>query len=254
MTLVLTYHAVEDGPAPLCIPPPLFAEHAAVIAAAGVPVLTVSELAAALSAGEISPRAVAITFDDGCASVVEHAAPALAQHGLRATVFCVAGHLGGANDWRTQASWAPSLRLADAGALAGLAQAGWEIGSHGTEHEPLANADPNLAEREVAASRAMLEAAVGAPVRSFAWPYAASPSRAARAAIADTYEAACGGGTAVVRAGSDPLALPRVDAHYLRRPALLRWALARSPDAYLALRRAAGRIRRGVRSDYAEVA
>src|SRR5262249_23321631 len=104
VTLVLTYHAVEEGTAPLCISPRLFAEHAAVIAAAGVPVLTVSELASALSAGELPPRAVAITFDDGCASVAEHAAPALAEHGLRATVFCVAGHLGGTNEWRTQAS------------------------------------------------------------------------------------------------------------------------------------------------------
>jgi peptidoglycan/xylan/chitin deacetylase (PgdA/CDA1 family) len=252
MTLILTYHAVEDGPAPLCIDPAVFAEHVRTIAAAGCVAVTVSELAAALRAGDVPDRAVAITFDDGCASVAEHAAPVLREHGTRATIFCVAGHVGGANDWASQAPWAPRLRLADADALVSLAAEGWEIGSHGVEHSPLDDAGEEVARREVAESHKLLEEMLATTVSSFASPYGARPSAAAAALIAETYEAACAGGPAAVTRGADPFALPRVDAHYVRSPERLRRALTGSPGAYLALRGLASRLRRGMRKDYAE--
>jgi peptidoglycan/xylan/chitin deacetylase (PgdA/CDA1 family) len=252
MTLILTYHAVEEGPPPLCIDPRLFAEHVRTIASAGAATMTVSELAAAVRAGDVPERAVAITFDDGCASVVEHAAPVLCAHGIPATVFCVAGRLGRENDWPSQPSRAPRLRLASADALALLAAAGWEMGSHGVEHSPLDGADNAVARREVVESRQLLEAALTTAVSSFAWPYGARPSPTAAGLIAETYDAACGGGPALVGRRADPLALPRVDAHYLRNPALLRRALTGSPGPYLALRGMASRLRRGLRKDYTE--
>jgi len=250
VTLILTYHAVQPGPAPLCIESALFAEHVTTIADAGVPVLTISELVAALRADALPERAVAITFDDGYASVAEHAAPVLAAHGLRATVFCVAGHVGGVSDWPTQAAWAPRLRLAAAAELVTLVGLGWEIGSHGVEHAPLGRADEQRARCEVVESQATLEHATGARVKSFAWPYGARPSEAAAAVIAATYDAACASGPAVVCRRSDPHALPRVDSHYLRSTDRLRRALEREPTGYLALRRAAGRTRRWFRRDF----
>src|SRR5204862_10841 len=75
---------------------------------------------------------VAITFDDGFASVARTAWPLLAERGLTATVFCVAGYLGGANDWPTQATGAPRLPLADAASLTALAAEGVELGAHGS--------------------------------------------------------------------------------------------------------------------------
>jgi peptidoglycan/xylan/chitin deacetylase (PgdA/CDA1 family) len=250
VSLILTYHAVEDGPEPLCLTPAHFAEHVKVIVASGLEVVTVSALARALRAGEPT-QSVAITFDDGYASVAEHAAPALAEHGLLATVFCVSGHLGGTNDWPTQAAWAPRLAVASADALDELAAAGWEIGSHGVEHAPLDRADPATAYREVVDSRLALEQETSAIVPSFAWPYGARPPAATAALIAETYEAACGGGPQLVGNGSDPFALPRVDAHYLRDPRRLSRALSGAASGYLALRRVAARARRRVRKDYA---
>jgi peptidoglycan/xylan/chitin deacetylase (PgdA/CDA1 family) len=83
--LILTYHAVERGPAPLCVDPGLFREHLDVLAGAGAAVLTVSQVAEAVRGGALPERAVAITFDDGFAGVAEHAAEALAERGMRAT-------------------------------------------------------------------------------------------------------------------------------------------------------------------------
>ena len=110
--VVLTYHAVEDGPAPLCIDPELFRAQLDCLLEVGAEALTISGLAACLRDGTLPARAVALTFDDGCASVARTAAPLLAERGLTATVFCVAGHLGGQNDWPTQPNGMPSLALA----------------------------------------------------------------------------------------------------------------------------------------------
>jgi peptidoglycan/xylan/chitin deacetylase (PgdA/CDA1 family) len=250
LTLVLTYHAVERGPEPLCIAPEVFSQHMAAIARSGVAVLTVRELAAALRRQEPPRNAIAITFDDGFASVAEEAAPVMREHGLRGTVFCVAGHIGGTNDWASQAPWAPRLRLAAADALAQLADEGWELGSHGVEHAPLSGADADLARSEVVDSRRRLEEALGVEVSTYAWPYGAKPSRATDRLIADTYDAACAAGPAAVRSSSDPYALPRVDVYYLRRPERLRRALESEPSFELSLRRAAAGLRRRFRPDY----
>jgi len=248
---VLTYHAVEDGPPPLCVPPERFAEQLDLVAAAGVAALTVSQLAAAVRDGALPERAVALTFDDGAASVARIAAPLLLERGLVATVFCVAGHLGGRNDWPSQAVWAPRLELAGAEELRELVRAGFEIGSHGTEHAPLANGVPDSVVRsELVGSRRALSEAVGFDVRSFAYPYNVRPGEADRLLAAAGYTAACIGGLELVRPGTDPLALPRIDAHYLGRARVFQSLLRGTLPTYLVARRAGARARRLLRKDY----
>jgi peptidoglycan/xylan/chitin deacetylase (PgdA/CDA1 family) len=248
--VILTYHAIEDGPKPLCIEQALFSEHAAAIAASGATCLTVRELGAALRDGALPERAVAVTFDDGCESVVTNAAPVLAEHGLRATVFAVAGRLGGTNAWPGQRSSPPSLRLASGEQLAALAADGFEIGSHGYSHVALSDVSSSDAALEVEESKAVLEAAAGTEVTSFAWPYGAEPDAEAARLIRAGYLAACTTAMARVGVASDVLALPRVDAYYLRRPDLLRRVLDGARDEYLRLRAVAARARRLFRKDY----
>jgi peptidoglycan/xylan/chitin deacetylase (PgdA/CDA1 family) len=247
--LVLTYHAVEAGPAPLCIDPKLFETHLDVIAASGVRTITLDALATELADGGSREPALAITFDDGFASTAEVAAPLLASHGLPATVFCVAGYVGGVNDWPSQPRSCPRLRLASAQALSEWHASGVALGCHGTKHEPLTRVDEAALRREILDSREMLEQAVGAPVGWFAYPYGMAP-KAARALVERTYPGACAGGNRAVRDGASRFMLPRVDAHYLRRPALLGRALE-DGDLYLLMRRLGARLRRTVRRDFA---
>jgi peptidoglycan/xylan/chitin deacetylase (PgdA/CDA1 family) len=249
--LVLTYHAIARGPAPLFVEPSLFAEHLDRIVAAGTTVLTVSELAAALRAGTLPARAIALTFDDGFGNVYDNAAPLLAERGLRATVFCVAGHVGGVSDWASQPRSAPRLPLANETALSALASAGWEIGSHGVSHEPLARLSPEACRRELIESRDTLESVVGVAIKSFAYPYGSIPDGSRKALGEARYEAACTTQLAPVSTTTDPLALPRVDAHYLRRPALLEAVVSGKAPGYLSTRRLAARARRLVVRDYA---
>ena len=248
--LVITYHAVDRSPGPLSVAPALLREHLDQIVDAGLPTLTVSELAAGLASGTLPERAVALTFDDAFASVVEHAAPLLAERGQRATVFVVAGAIGGTNVWPTQPPGTPVAPLADAEQLRSLAAAGWEIGSHGTQHEPLAGILAADARTEIVDSRATLEQVLQLDVHSFALPYGALPGAEARYLLRQTYDAVCTTRMRTVGRRSDPMAIPRVDVHYIRRPAVLSGALEGSATAYLQLRGVAARARRMVRKDY----
>ncbi len=247
-SFVLTYHGVEAGPPPLFVDPGLFSAHLAVLHAAGAHVVTVAELVAASRRGGLEPGTVALAFDDGFASVATHAAPFLQQHGWPATVYCVAGHLGGANDWPTQPAGVPRRPLLTAAEVAGLAAAGFEIGAHTVSHPPLGELAPAALEEEVVGGRTRLEAVAQAPVTTFACPYGDPPSPPARALIEATYDGCCGARLDVVRAGADPYLLPRVDAHYFRRPWLLA-RLLRGDVSYLGLRRSGARARRAIASD-----
>jgi peptidoglycan/xylan/chitin deacetylase (PgdA/CDA1 family) len=248
--LILMYHGIEQRPGPLFVEPQLFAEHVAAIAESGLPVLTVGEVGELLLAGRLPPRAVALTFDDGFASVVDGAAPILLERGMRATVFCVAGRLGGNNDWPTNPPGTASVTLASAAELARVATAGFEIGGHGMHHEPLDTEDAEEISREIPEAKAALEQAVGTPVSSFAYPYGRSPTAAARNAVAQTFRAACTTRIGRVEQGADALALQRVDAHYLRSPERLARSIQGGSNAYLALRRLGADARRTVHRDY----
>lgn len=248
--LILTYHAVEEGPAPLCFGPKAFRAHLDAIAEADAEVLTVSEMAAALHDGDLPERAVAITFDDGFRSVIENAAPMLHARDLPATVFAVSGHLGGENDWPTQPRRAPRKPLATADELAALVAEGWEIGCHGMRHAPLGPATPGTLDKELIDARKELARATGADIRTFAFPYGSLPGDDARDILAHHYAAACTTDLGPVRADSDVLALPRIETHYVRRADLLRRALDGTLDTYLGARRRLARARRVLRRDY----
>jgi peptidoglycan/xylan/chitin deacetylase (PgdA/CDA1 family) len=252
--LVLTYHAIERGEGPLHVDASLFEAHVDTLLDAGATFVTASELIDRLGREALSSRLVALTFDDGIASIARVAAPLLAARGVPATVFCVAGHLGGASDWPSAHPGARRLELARADELAGLAQAGWEIGCHGMVHSPLVSDSSAFLERELVDAKALLERDLGTHVRSYAYPYGARPSPSARTAVERTYDSAWTTALELVTTGADIHALPRVDAHYVRRPWLLRAAFEGSLGSYLRARRLGATARRTLRADFVKVA
>ena len=110
---------------------------------------------------------VKITFDDGNASDVEHALPALRDRGLSATFFLVVGRFG-------------SSGFVDADGVSALASAGMTIGCHGMQHRPWRTvADGSLREELIEAKRA-LEEVVGCPVVEAACPFGSYDRRVLR--------------------------------------------------------------------------
>jgi peptidoglycan/xylan/chitin deacetylase (PgdA/CDA1 family) len=249
--LIVTYHGVGGGGGALAVDPKLFAEHLDVLLDEGATFLTVTGLVTRLRAGDLPARAVAITFDDGLDSVREEAAPMLASRGLPATVYCVAGRLGGDSDWPSARSEAPKLRLMSAAELTALARQGFEVGSHGMQHAPLVTGTEASLREEIVDSRLVLEQALDLPVTSFAYPYGAGPSAEARTLVEAAYETACTTAVGEVTPETNVHALPRVDAHYLRRPDLMRRAVNGSLGAYLRARALGAGARRKLIKDYA---
>ncbi len=151
-------------------------------------------------------KPVVITFDDGFDGVRTVGLPILREHGFLATVFVVAGRLGGIDDWNDER---PGERLVDADGIRELAAGGLEIGSHGMNHRNLIGLDEESLALETAGSRRVLEEVAGAPVRSFCYPFGGFDDRAAEAVRGAGYRAAT-----VIRSG---LGDPAGDLYRLRR-------------------------------------
>jgi len=242
--LIVTYHAIEEGSSPLCIEPSQFRRHLDCLAELGATTVTVADLTASLRADDLPPLAVAITFDDACASAVRIAAPLLAERGQTATFFCIAGHVGGMNDWPTQATGVPRLQLAATDELVELATLGFEIGAHGMDHRPLRGLSPADLDRQIRVPRAILEEAISTEVRCLAYPYGVMPDAAAAPVVAEVYAAACATTLERVMASSDLFALPRIDAHYLRHSSVFRRVVGGGLDSYVRVRRFGRRLGR----------
>lgn len=100
---------------------------------------------------------VRLSFDDGNASDVAIALPALRRRGLRAAFFVVAGRLDRPG----------SLRAADVRALT---EAGMTVGSHGLAHRPWRGMDAATRRAELVEARERIAEAAGRPVVTAALP------------------------------------------------------------------------------------
>jgi peptidoglycan/xylan/chitin deacetylase (PgdA/CDA1 family) len=204
--LILMYHSVEAydrDPFRVTVRPDRFAGQLRWLRRAGWRGVAVRELLRARAAGT-ADRLVGLTFDDGYADFVTAAMPLLARHGWTATVFVLAGRLGGENAWDRPG---PRKALMTAADVRRAADAGMEIGSHGLLHRPLPALDTATLGAEVGASRSVLRALCGQEIAGFCYPYGAAGPREAGAVRAAGYDYACATG----RSTSDGrFAIPRV--------------------------------------------
>lgn len=183
----LGFHAVADDGSMLSLPPARFRALVACLLARGLRGMSVAEWRASLPDPGV---AVVLTFDDGFASVHRSALPVLREAGFTATVFPIVAGLGRTADWRAGGVALPRTRLLEAGELGELVAAGWEVGGHTIDHVDLAGVDPGVALAQVRGCRERLEDLVGAPVRSFAYPYGRMSEAAAKAVEAAGFTAA----------------------------------------------------------------
>lgn len=118
---------------------------------------------------------VAISFDDGNASDLEQALPALLERGLTATFFVVAGRLG-----------TPSFL--DDDEVRTLATAGMEIGCHGMRHRAWRGLDHRALHEELIEAKGILARAVGRPITRAACPFGSYDRRVLRTLRSSGYE------------------------------------------------------------------
>lgn len=164
--LVLMYHSIgptADDPYQVTVSPRRLAAQLALLARLGLRGCSMRELLA-----EPGPRKVGLTFDDGYRDFATAALPLLTAHGCTATVYALAGRLGGDNGWEGTGPRKPLLTAAE---LRAVAAAGMEIGSHGLLHRHLTGLSAQDLKAEVVESRAVLENRLQVPVTGFCYPY-----------------------------------------------------------------------------------
>jgi peptidoglycan/xylan/chitin deacetylase (PgdA/CDA1 family) len=115
-------------------------------------------------------KPILITFDDAYADTAQYALPILERYGFGAAVYVVTGRLGATNTW-DEAQGCGELRLMSASEIRDWAGKGIEFGAHSRTHADLTRLSASELEAEVVGSKNDLEALLGAPVVSFAYPF-----------------------------------------------------------------------------------
>jgi peptidoglycan/xylan/chitin deacetylase (PgdA/CDA1 family) len=187
MAMVLMYHSVApyaEDPYQVTVHPYRFERQMHWLRRRGLRGTSVGELLAARRA----PGLVGLSFDDGYADFVHYAMPILARYGFTATVFVLAGRLGGENAWDRPG---PRKALMTAEQVRRAAAAGIEIGSHSLTHPRLPEVAGDELRGEVRDSRAVLSRLTGQEVRGFCYPYGAAGTREVDAVRDAGYGYAC---------------------------------------------------------------
>lgn len=213
--LVLCYHAVSARwPTDLAVTPEALDDQLARLTRRGWRGATFAD-AVRSPRGQ---RTLAVTFDDAYRSVLELAAPILERHGIPGSVYAPTDWVGrpepmtwpGIEEW-IGTPFEDEQRCLGWDELAGLADAGWEVGSHTCSHPHLtALSDAELA-RELSDSRLEMERRLDRPCTTIAYPYGDVDGRVVRATAAAGYTAAGALPAAPHRAA--PLAWPRVGVY-----------------------------------------
>jgi peptidoglycan/xylan/chitin deacetylase (PgdA/CDA1 family) len=217
---VLAYHKVgPPGPEAwetwYYVPEQVFADQIATLSACGWDVIDIGALRGALAGSSRLPdRAALVTFDDGYRSVHEYALPVLQRQSCPALLFVPTDFVGRTNEFDSDVE--PPEPMCSWGELGELDRSGVAVQSHGKTHRAFSDISPAERRREVAESRAALEARLGGPVDVFAYPYGDDAGGAGdvRAALAESgYRAAFG-------YGGGPFELGRADPYRLARIAM----------------------------------
>jgi len=126
----------------------------------GYKAISVELLARAINQGaELPAKPILLTFDDGSETTYTTALPIMKRYGFTGVSYIVYNYVG-------------ITHYMDVEQIRALHAAGWEIGSHGLSHRDL-TLHPERQEAEIVQSRRQLEALLGVPVLSFAYPFGA---------------------------------------------------------------------------------
>ncbi len=123
-----------------------------------------------LNQATLPEKPIIITFDDGYASVYEHALPILASLNMRAVVYVISGYVGKNNAWDISLNGRRFAHLSKM-QIVELLKHHWEVGAHSVTHRALPYLSERMAYREIESSKKSLEDLFGVSVISFAYPF-----------------------------------------------------------------------------------
>jgi peptidoglycan/xylan/chitin deacetylase (PgdA/CDA1 family) len=182
---ILCYHAVDpEWISKLSISPDTFRAHCEWLASNRLVVSLEQAGPEITSSGRLRRNLTALTFDDGFASLFDHALPTLVDLCLPATVFLVAATLtekGHRVDWVRDSDGA-GLRTLSRSQILEMQEAGVTFGSHSYAHKDLTTLSENECEEDLRAGRELLEDVLGRSVSVLAYPFGRQEETVQRAA------------------------------------------------------------------------
>lgn len=112
-----------------------------------------------------SNNSVALTFDDGCRDLLDHALPILDNEAVSGTFYFPTKYLG-----KTFTLGGKELPVMTPSEVSNLSDLGHEIGSHSVSHRRLTCLSSDEIQFELSQSKRSLEQITGTAVTSFAYP------------------------------------------------------------------------------------
>jgi len=238
---ILMFHSISHAGGATSITPPAFAAQMQALQDAGLPVLSLDQVAEGLSGGTPLPaHSVALTFDDGFQDFADTAWPQIKRRGWPVTVFLPTDRMGGAENWKGQMS--PPRPLMSWQEVIRLSREGVDFGGHTATHADMPTLSPAELTHEIRASFDAIKARTGRAPRHFAPPYGHSTAPV-RQAIVQVFATSCGTGLGQTRPGADLQDLPRLEMFYFTNMTRWRRHLEGRGRGYLALRRILRQIR-----------
>ena len=187
---------------------------------------------------------IALTFDDGLASVAAVAAPLLRGEGVRPTLFVTTAFVGRDNRWPSQPTSAPIVSMMSWDDVRRLHGEGWGIEAHSCTHPDLTRLSDAELDRELTEPIAEITHHVGTAPEAFAYPYGLHDDRVV-GAVSRHYGLAVTTRMAPLAPGpADVYRIPRIDAFYLRHPRVHERFGSAGFRLFVALRGGLRRLRR----------
>ena len=205
--IVLLYHSVGDSP------------WAVRTAQFGTQIEWLSEVAQIVSLAELmtdapdAPLRVAVTFDDGYASLYRVVRPIARAARLRPAVFLNTGFVGGSSRRKSEprSGHYPQEEFLLWNEVEQLLADGWTIGSHGVTHLDFTRADDDVVRAQLRQSKAVLERNVSVPCNYFAYTWGRNSRHLQELVTEAGYLYAFAGVHAAVGAHYNPMAVPRIN-------------------------------------------
>jgi peptidoglycan/xylan/chitin deacetylase (PgdA/CDA1 family) len=212
---VLMYHEVSEPEkatwANLAVSPTALREQLAYLRDAGYTTLTAGAFASILAtSGQVPPRSVILTFDDGFEDFYRQAVPMIVENGFAATVFVTTGWV---QDAGSESTATRPGRMLSWSQLGEAVSAGMEVGAHSCRHLQLDQILPALLRDELYTSKSRLEDNLGIPVPGLAYPYGYSNPKVREEARAVGYDYGYAVRNTTAAPGGDLFRLPRLTIH-----------------------------------------
>jgi peptidoglycan/xylan/chitin deacetylase (PgdA/CDA1 family) len=223
---VLMYHRVGEPDHPgdiYCVRPEDFGAHMAALARANWRAVCIEDFDSWRRGEKSLPEnSFVLTFDDGFAGVHDFAAPVLKNLGWPATVFLVAGKLGGQSDWEvTTGEPMRPHTLMNVAQLHSLSAQGFSLHSHSLLHRDLTTLEAPTLERDLCDSRTRIAEIVGHTPSYLAYPYGRHSEAVRNAAQHAGFTLAFSVASGFNRPGESPYQIRRLDVFGTDTPAML---------------------------------